>query len=136
MQKAFDEAARKTGKNPETMIKAAYFLGGITPNPLPLVRKIKAPLGWSKGSIHEPDPRKIDEMAKTLSDEEALQYCTLVPTVDDLIAVFESDIKRGMNHIIMRDFTGTAIQLKLAPPEAAEWPQKVLPYFREKYNSQ
>jgi len=131
--KRFDEAATRAGKDPETMTKAAYFVGGITPNPLPLVRKIKAALGWSRGSMHEPDPRKIDEMAKILSDEEALQHCTLVPTVDDLIGVFESDIKKGINHIIMRDLTSRAIQLKLAPPEAAGWPQKVLPYFREKY---
>jgi coenzyme F420-dependent glucose-6-phosphate dehydrogenase len=131
--KRFDEAATKAGKDPETMTKVAYFLGGITPNPLPLVRNIKARLGWSRGSIHESDPRKIDEMAKTLSDEEALQYCTLVPTVDDLIGVFDSALKTGMNHIIMRDLTPRAIQLKLAPPEAAGWPQKVLPYFREKY---
>jgi G6PDH family F420-dependent oxidoreductase len=134
--KRFDEATRRAGKDPAAMTKVAYFLGGITSDPLPLVKRIKGPLGWSllgRGSVHEPDPRKIDEMAKILPDEEALQYCTLVPTVDDLIGVFELDIKRGINHIIMRDFTSAAIQLKLSQPEAAGWPQKVLPYFREKY---
>ena len=133
--KRFDEAARSASKDPAAMTKAAYFVGGITPDPVPLVKRIKGPLGLSflfGGSMHEPDPRKIDEVAKTLSDDEALQYCTLVPTADDLIGVFESDIKRGINHIIMRDFTWAAIQLQLSPPEAAGWPQKVLPYFREK----
>jgi len=86
--RGFAEAAAKAGKDPETMTKVAYFpFLGITPNPLPIVRNIKPSLArWS----HEPDPRKIDEMAKTLSDEEALQYCTLVPKVDDLIGVFGS----------------------------------------------
>jgi len=127
----FAEAATKAGKDPETMTKVAYFpFLGITPNPLPIVRNIKPSLArWS----HEPDPRKIDEMAKTLSDEEALQYCTLVPKVDDLIGVFGSAFKAGINHIVMRDLTPMFIQNKLAPPEAAGWPLKVLPYFREKY---
>jgi len=127
----FAEAATKAGKDPETMTKAAYFpFLGITLNPLPIVRNIKPSLAtWS----HEQDPRKIDEMAKTLSDEEALQYCTLVPTVDDLIDVFDSAFKAGINHIIMRDLTPIIIQNKLAPLEAADWPLKVLPYFREKY---
>jgi hypothetical protein len=72
-------------------------------------------------------------MAKTFSDEEALQYCTLVPTVNDLMGVFDSAFKAGINHIIMRDLTPIIIQNKLAPPEAAGWPLEVLPYFREKY---
>jgi len=130
----FAEAATKVGKNPEIMTKAAYFpFGGITPNPLPIVRKIKPSMISSRASIHETDPRKMDEMAKTLSDEEALQYCTLVPTVDDLIGVFDSAFKAGTNYIIMRDLTPMFIQNKLAPPEAAGWPSKVLPYLREKY---
>ncbi len=130
----FAEAATKAGKDPETMTKAAYFPWvGITPNPLPILRNIKPSMALSRASIHEPDPRKIDEMAKTLSDEEALQYCTLVPTVDDLMGVFDSAFKTGMNHIIMRDLTPMLIESKLALPEAAGWPQKVLPYFREKY---
>jgi hypothetical protein len=33
----------------------------------------------------------------------------------------------------MRDLTPIIIQNKLAPLEAADWPLKVLPYFREKY---
>jgi G6PDH family F420-dependent oxidoreductase len=127
----FAEAATKAGKDPEIMTKAAYFpFLGITPNPLPIVRNIKpSPVRWG----HEPDPRKIDEMAKTFSDEEALQYCTLVPTVNDLMGVFDSAFKAGINHIIMRDLTPIIIQNKLAPPEAAGWPLKVFPYFREKY---
>jgi len=130
----FTEAATKAGKDPETMTKAAYFpFLGITPNPLPIVRNIKPSLAIDRSIGHEPDPRKIDEMAKTFSDEEALQYCTLVPTVNDLMGIFDSAIKAGINHIIMRDLTPTIIQNKLAPPEAAGWPSKVLPYFREKY---
>jgi coenzyme F420-dependent glucose-6-phosphate dehydrogenase len=128
----FAEGATKAGKDPETMTKAAYFpFLGITSDPLPIVRNIKPSL---VRHIHEDDPRKIDELAKTLSDEEALQYCTLVPIVDDLIGVFDSAFKAGINHIIMRDLTPTVIQNKLAPPEAAGWPLKVLPYLREKYN--
>jgi G6PDH family F420-dependent oxidoreductase len=132
--KRFDEAATKAGKDQETMIKAATFLGGITSNPIQVIRSFKPSMSCTRlASIHEPDPRKIDEMAKTFSDEEALKYCTLVPTVDDLMGVFDSALKAGMNYIIMGDFTPMSVKSNLAPPEAAGWPLKVLPYFREKY---
>ena len=119
--KRFAEAAAKAGKDPETMTKAATFIGGITPNRLPIISNFKSTLSWSRlGSIHEPDPRKNDEMVKTLSDEEALEYCTLVPTVDDLIEVFDSAFKAGMNHVIMFDAIPGFVRLELAPPEAAD----------------
>jgi G6PDH family F420-dependent oxidoreductase len=132
--KRFAEAAAKAGKDPETMTKAAAFMGGITPDPIPIIRNFKSSLSCSKlASINESDPRKIDEMAKALSDEEALEYCTLVPTVDDLMGVFDSAFKAGINHIVMSDLTPMFVQLKLSPPEATSWPLKILPYFREKY---
>jgi len=127
----FAEAAIRAGKDPEAMTKVAYFpFLGITSNPLPILGNIKPSLArWG----HEPDPRKIDEIAKTFSDEEALQYCTFVPTADDLLEVFDPVFKAGINHIIMRDLTPILIRNKLAVPETAGWPLKVLPYFKEKY---
>jgi len=132
--KRFVEAATKAGKDPETMIKAAYFLGGITSDPLPVVRFAKSSWSWARlSSINEPDPRKIDEKAQTLSDEEVLKHLTFVPKVDDLIERFDSALKAGMNHLIIADFTPAFVTSNLAPPEAADWPKKVLPYLREKY---
>jgi len=132
--KRFVEAATKAGKDPETMIKAVYFQGGITFDPLPVVRFAKASWSWARlSSIHEPDPRKVDEKAKALSDEEVLKHLTLVPKVDDLIECFESALMARINHLIMADFTPAFVSFNLAPPEAADWPRKVLPYLREKY---
>jgi G6PDH family F420-dependent oxidoreductase len=132
--KRFAEAAAKAGKDPETMIKAAYFQGGITTDPLTVVRFSKASWSWARlSSIHEPDPRKVDEKAKMLSDEEVLKHLTLVPKVDDLTECFESALKAGINHLIVADFTPAFVSFNLAPPEAADWPKKVLPYLREKY---
>jgi len=132
--KRFVEAATNAGKNPETMIKAAYFQGGITSDPLPIVRFAKASWSWAMlSSINEPDPRKVDEKAQTLSDEEVLEHLTLVPKVDDLIECFDSALKAGINHLIIGDFTPAFVAFNLAPPEAADWPKKVLPYLREKY---
>jgi len=132
--KRFDEAARKAGKDPDTMIKTAYFMGGITSDPLPIVKFAKANLSWAAiGSINEPDPRKLDEKAETLTDEQVLGYLTLVPNVDDLMESFDSALKAGMNHLIITDLTRTMVRLNLAPPEAEDWPKKVLPYLREKY---
>jgi hypothetical protein len=53
--------------------------------------------------------------------------------VDDLIERFDSALKAGINHLIMLDFTPTLVEFNLAPPEAADWSKKVLPYLREKY---
>jgi len=132
--KRFVEAAMKAGKDPETMIKAAFFQGGITSDPLTVARFAKASWSWARlSSINEPDPRKVDEKAQTLSDEEVLEHLTLVPTVDDLTECFDSALKAGINHLIIGDFTPTLVAFNLAPPEAADWPKKVLPYLREKY---
>jgi len=130
----FVEAATKAGKDPETMIKAAYFQGGITSDPLPIVTLAKSGLSWAKlSSIHEPDPRRVDEKAQTLSDEEVLKHCTFVSKVDDLIERFDSALKAGMNHLIISDITPGLVRFNLASPEDARWPKKVLPYLRERY---
>lgn len=71
--------------------------------------------------------------AQQLTDEEVLEHCTLVPKIDDLIEVFDSALKAGMNHLIIGDFTPIFVAFNLAPPEATDWPKKVLPYLREKY---
>jgi len=132
--KRFIDTAKKAGKNPETMTKAAFFQAGITSDPLPFVTMAKAACSWARlGSIHEPDPRKVDEKAQTLSDEEVLKHLTFVPRVDDLIECFDSALKAGINHLIIADFTPYLMTFNLAPPEAADWPKKVLPYLREKY---
>ena len=132
--KGFIEAARKAGKNPETMIKAAFFQVGITSDPLPFVTMGKAAASWDRlSSINEPDPRKVDEKAQTLSDEEVLEHLTFVPKVDDLMGHFDSALKAGINHLIIADFTPILVAFNLTPPEAADWPKKVLPYLREKY---
>jgi len=132
--KRFVEAATKAGKDSETMIKAAFFQGGITSDPLTVVGFAKSSWSWARlSSIHEPDPRKVDEKAQTLSDEETLEHLTLVPKVDDLIESFDSALKAGINHLIIADFTPVLVRFNMAPPEAADWPKKVLPYLREKY---
>jgi coenzyme F420-dependent glucose-6-phosphate dehydrogenase len=132
--KRFVEAATKADKDLETMTKAAYFQGGITSDPLTVARFSKATWSWAKlSSIHEPDPRKVDEKAQQLSDEETLKHCTLVQKVDDLIEHFDSALKAGMNHLIINDVTHGLVRFNLASPEDADWPKKVLPYLREKY---
>jgi coenzyme F420-dependent glucose-6-phosphate dehydrogenase len=132
--KRFVGAATKAGKDPETMIKAAYFQGGITSDPASIVKFARAGLSWATlSSIHEPDPRKVDEKAQQLSDEEVLEYCTFVPNVDDLMKSFDSALKAGINHLIIADYTPVLVRFNLAPPEAAEWPKKVLSYLRERY---
>jgi G6PDH family F420-dependent oxidoreductase len=132
--KRFVEAATKAGKDTEAMIKVAYFQGGITSDPAQVIGLTKATWYWATPStIHEPDPRGIDEKAKTLSDEEVLKYSTLAQNVDDLTERFDSALKAGMNHLIISDITPGLVRFNLASPEDADWPKKVLPYLRETY---
>jgi len=42
-------------------------------------------------------------------------------------------LKAGMNHIIMSDVTHGLVRFNLASPEDVDWPKKVIPYLREKY---
>jgi hypothetical protein len=101
---------------------------------LTVVRFAKASWSWSAlSSILEPDPRKVDEKAQQLSDEEALKHFTLVQKVDQLIERFDSALKAGMNYLIVSDVTHGLVRFNLASPEDADWPKNVLPYLREKY---
>ena len=64
--KRFDEAAAKAGKDPETMIKAMFFIGGITPNPIQVINRPSV-RALAANSIHDSDPRRIDEMDRVRS---------------------------------------------------------------------
>lgn len=130
----FDKAATEAGKDPDAMIKIACFMGGVTSASTAAVQISKATWSWSKlSTIYNPDPKSIDAKGQQMLDEEAMQYCTFVPNGEDLIEHFDSALKMGINHIIMFDMTPAFIAYKMAPPEAANWPMKVLPYLRDKY---
>jgi alkanesulfonate monooxygenase SsuD/methylene tetrahydromethanopterin reductase-like flavin-dependent oxidoreductase (luciferase family) len=130
----FDKAATEAGKDPDAMMKIACFQGGVTSAPTAAIQMSKSSFSWSKlSTIYNSDPRSIDEKAQQMSDEEVMQYNSLVPKGEDLIEHFDSALKTGINHIIMADMTSAFIAFKMAPPEAASWPIKVLPYLRDKY---
>ena len=130
----FNDAATKAGKDPNTMIKIACLMGGVTAATTAAVQISKATWSWSKFStIYDPDPKSIDVKGQQMSDEEALQYCTFVPKGEDLIEHFDTALKTGINHIIMFDMTPGFVAFKMSPPEAAKWPLKVLPPLRDKY---
>jgi coenzyme F420-dependent glucose-6-phosphate dehydrogenase len=130
----FNDAVTKAGKDPDAMIKIACFMGGVTSATTAAVQMSKATWSWSKlSTIHDPDPKSIDAKGQQMPDEEALQYCTFVPKGEDLIEHFDTALKTGINHVIMYDMTPAFVAYNMSPPEAANWPIKVLPPLRDKY---
>lgn len=130
----FDAAATQAGKDPETLMKIAYFQGGVTSDPMTALHMSKSTWSWSSfQTIHTPDPRSIDESAEQLPDDEAMQYCTFVTNGEELITHFESAFDAGINHVILGDMTSVFVAFDLAQPEDMSWPMTVLPYLREHY---
>jgi G6PDH family F420-dependent oxidoreductase len=132
--KRFDTAAKKAGKDPDTMLKIGTFMGGVTEALTAAVQISKASWSWSKlSTIHDPDPRNIDAKGQQMPDDEAMQYCTFVPKGEDFIEQFDGALKAGINHIVMFDMTPAFVAYNMSPPEAATWPMTVLPTLRDKY---
>jgi hypothetical protein len=130
----FEQTAKKEGKDPTNMMKAAFFQTGLASDPLPLVQMMKSSLAWSSPELlHEADPRGFDQKVSEIPIEQALQYYNPAQTTDDMITHFEPALKAGFTNLIIFDLTPFFVTLKLSPPEALDWPQKVIPYLKEQY---
>lgn len=130
----FIQGAEEAGKEPETLPKLLWTIGGLAAEPLKAGEVLKPSISFADRKIlNECDPRKIDELAKDIPTETILEAFPIVATVDELIAHFEAYIKAGLNEIVFYDLTPATIRLGLAPAGAEERWERMLPYFREKY---
>ncbi|MDA4130875.1 MAG: LLM class flavin-dependent oxidoreductase [Thaumarchaeota archaeon] len=122
----FEAAARKAGKDSEAMEKLVLidiFFGDKDDG----VREIKksGEAGSSaEGAFGEMDPRRLEEMGKTLEDEKISASKYFVSSPDQLIGIIESYQKAGATHV---DLVANSF------PERINFiGEKVLPYFVQK----
>jgi coenzyme F420-dependent glucose-6-phosphate dehydrogenase len=119
----FEDSARKVGKNPSQMEKmvevSLYFAdkyAGVEE-----VRKSGEAGFFASDSFDQTDPRKVQEMANTVSDETIVANFCFVLSPDDIVQAIEKYSHAGATHIelVTHSF-----------PERIELiGEKVLPHF-------
>ena len=119
---AFDEGARKAGKDPKKM-RRAISLSFTLKDPATFAKTERTYAGIAaRGSLNEPDPRKIEQMGRDLSDEDLLKqaiFCSKWSDVIDLISKF-------------REIGVTQIVLNTGPDKKLirTYSEKILPHFK------
>jgi G6PDH family F420-dependent oxidoreductase len=123
---AFEQAAKEVGKDPskmDKMVEVQIYFSDLNLG----VREIKrsGEAGFlAEDSFGESDPRKIQSLSSTVSDEKIAENWCFVSSPDDLIEVIEKYQQAGATHIelVTHSF-----------PDRIEFVgKKVLPYFKIK----
>jgi G6PDH family F420-dependent oxidoreductase len=123
---AFEESARRAGKNLSKMEKMAEVLLHFAEEDKGIeeVRKSGNAGFLSKGSFTETDPRKVQEMSYAVSDETIKAVFSIVSSPDDIIEAIEKYRRAGASHIEL--VTHSYVERIRIIGE------KVLPYFKER----
>lgn len=123
---AFEESARKAGKDPSKMDKMAEILLYFADKDKGVdeIRKSGNAGFLAKGSFSKTDPRKVEEMSYTVSDETIRNNFCLASSPDDIIETIDKYLRSGATHVevVTHSFVD---KIKLIG-------EKVLPYFNEK----
>lgn len=122
----FEKSATKAGRDPTNMDKMAEVLLYFADKDriIEEIRKSGNAGFFAKGSFSETDPRIVQEMSYTVSDETIKDNFCFVSSPDDIIEKIEEYQRSGATHVelVTHSF-----------PERIEFIGKeVLPYFREK----
>ena len=119
----FEEGARMAGKEPNRMEKTVYFCYNTGDEDTFLKRLKAGGAGFlAKGAFDEPDPRRVEALAGTVSDERIREHMNLCRSLEELIDVAERYIAVGADHIVFS--TGTSFELIRRVGE------QILPRFR------
>jgi len=120
---AFEESARKAGKNPSKMQKMVHFQLYLTSKKAGLNRMRRTGEGGivAKGAYDEPDPRKIMTMVSQVSDEKILDRFQFISSADEVIEIIESFRKVGATRVNVCTHS--------YPDRIRYLGKKVLPYF-------
>jgi alkanesulfonate monooxygenase SsuD/methylene tetrahydromethanopterin reductase-like flavin-dependent oxidoreductase (luciferase family) len=122
---SFEESARKAGKDPskmEKMVEVPLYFADRKRGPDEVRRTGEAGF-FAEGSFDETDPRRIQEMAATVSDEVIAANFCFVSSPEEIIEIIDRFWSIGSTHVelVTHSF-----------PERIELiGEKVLPYFLE-----
>jgi len=119
----FEESARAAGKDSGRMEKMVC-MGSMIGDESTLMKQLKAGgAGFlAKGAFDEPDPRRVEALAATVSDQLIREYFNFCKSVDDLIDVVNSYASIGADHIVFS--TGAS------PEQIRLVGEQILPSFR------
>jgi coenzyme F420-dependent glucose-6-phosphate dehydrogenase len=122
---SFEEAARKVGKDPlkmEKMVEIPLYFANKKRG-VEEIRKSGESGFFAEGSFNEIDPRKIQEMASTVSDEVIMANFCFVSSPEDIIEIIDEYWNIGATHVelVTHSF----------PDRIKFIGEKVLPYFSE-----
>lgn len=121
---AFESGVRDAGKDPakyEKMVLLDVFFG-TREEGLKMMKKTGEAGPTDMRSFGILDPRKIQEIGHTVSDDKLLSMKIICSRPEDLISAIESYVKKGANHI--------AVVTNSFPDKIEFVGEKVLPQFR------
>ncbi|MDA4111629.1 MAG: LLM class flavin-dependent oxidoreductase [Thaumarchaeota archaeon] len=120
----FESSARKAGKDPESMEKLVlidlYF--GSKEDGIREIKKSGEASASADGAFGEMDPRRLEEMGRSLTDEKISASKYFVSSPDQVIEIIESYRKVGATHV---DLVTNSF-----PERITFIGEKVLPYFQ------
>jgi len=121
----FEKSAKKAGKNLSKMEKMVEVLLYFTDKNTGVdeARKSGEAGFFAEGSFNETDPRKIQRMSETVSDETLAANFCFVSSPDDIIETIEKYWRVGATHIELVTHSFPE-RIKLIG-------ERVLPYFKE-----
>jgi coenzyme F420-dependent glucose-6-phosphate dehydrogenase len=123
----FERGAREAGKNPDTMEKIVS-LSFTLEDKNSFLKSARQSAGIiAKGSWNEPDPRRLESMGETVTEDELLRstyFCANWTDLIDLISKF-------------REIGTTEVSLYSGPDQETirMYAKKLLPHFETKNNS-
>ncbi|MEM1534184.1 MAG: LLM class flavin-dependent oxidoreductase [Nitrososphaerota archaeon] len=123
---AFEQAARESNKDVRRMEKVVLIEGalGDAKAAIKKIRKYHAGTLIAE-NFNEPDPMKIEDSAKQITDEQILQNYYISRKADGLIDVIDRYRKIGTTHLIFTDFSASPERTILA------FSKEIIPYFRD-----
>jgi G6PDH family F420-dependent oxidoreductase len=102
---SFDNAMRKTGRDPAKALKIGTLEFAIG-DPGELVRMLKnstAAMGLLEAARDEMDPRKIQELSSTAPVGDIIKHHHIVARPEELIAPVQELVNAGLNYIVLAD---------------------------------
>jgi len=121
---AFEEGARSAGKDPSKMEKLVS-LSFTLKDPQTFAKTERRYAGIvAKKSFNEPDPRKIEQMGRDLSDEELIKSTAFCKNWNDVLELISKFRELGTTMIVLN----SGADKKLI----RTFGQKILPHFKKK----
>jgi G6PDH family F420-dependent oxidoreductase len=128
---AFEEGARKSGRDPSKMYKAAFVDSSYHPD---IKKALESARQYGGVLIPEcynliQDPRIIEQRSRLVRDEVLMQVFNIGSKGDDLIQNFETYVKAGVNYLVWAEISpDPALTSKICKEE-------VIPYLKKHYSS-